>query len=227
MIRASIITALFTLTLATSAAAHRADEYLQATRIELTSSTAGFEMRLVPGIAVATTVLNAIDTNHDGELSEIEARNYALQVLDDLSLTLDGHPTPLRLLSHRLDSVDDLRQGLGEIHLTLDADLPDGGASRRMVFENHHEPTISAYIANTLVPDGRDIRITRQSRDFRQVVCTIDYEQTPSGGLIRSFDGPPRWGLLIGSAAVFSGGWIAARRRRAALAGPQRRSAFP
>lgn len=195
-----LVAALFTLTLATSAQAHRADEYLQATTIALTSSHARVDIRLVPGVAVAATVLDVIDTNHDGNLSDPESHNYALQVLSDLSLTLDDHPTPLRLASYRLDNVSELRQGLGEIHLTLDADLAGGGATRRMVFENHHQPAISAYLANTLVPDDADIRITRQTRDFRQAVYTLEYEQRAPGRKIGTPAPLLGWGLLLGTA---------------------------
>jgi hypothetical protein len=47
--------------LAASASAHRLDEYLQATIISVEKDRVQAEMRLVPGVAVSSFVLNGIE----------------------------------------------------------------------------------------------------------------------------------------------------------------------
>ena len=71
-------------------AAHRLDEYLQATVISLEKDRVEASLRLTPGVAVSATVLAAVDANSDGAINDGEQRAYAQRVLHDLSLTVDG-----------------------------------------------------------------------------------------------------------------------------------------
>ena len=50
------------ITLALPAQAHRLDEYLQATRIDISSNRVDLEMDLTPGVDVASVVLPLMDT---------------------------------------------------------------------------------------------------------------------------------------------------------------------
>jgi len=61
------------------------------------------------------------------------------RVLGDLSLTMDGERLRPRLVSSTFPGVAALKEGLGEIQLTLAADVPRTGSNRKLVFENHHE----------------------------------------------------------------------------------------
>jgi hypothetical protein len=157
--------------------AHRLDEYLQATTISLEKDRVQAQLRLTPGVAVFPIVLAKIDTNSDGVISEAEQQAYAKLVLRDVSLTIDGDRLPLRLIATKFARTEEMKEGRGEIQLDFDADLPRGGPNRELIFENHHQSRIAAYLVNSLVPRDPDIRLTRQSRDYQQSFYRLDYVQ--------------------------------------------------
>src|SRR6266545_3931956 len=96
-----------------------------------------------------------------GKLVETSRSGKRLpSTVSDASLTVDGNRLPLRLVSTSFPPVAELRNGLGENHLELDAILPAGGGDRRLVFENTHRARIAAYLVNALVPQDPSIRIT-------------------------------------------------------------------
>lgn len=157
--------------------AHRLDEYLQATMLRVEKGSVGAEIRLTPGVAVFPAVLANIDTDANGLLSDVEGNAYAERVLRDLSLTIDGDPVRLRLVSAKFAKTGEMKEGLGEIQLEFRADLPPGGPNRRLVFKNHHQSGMAAYLVNTLIPRDQDIRITAQNRNENQSVYQLDYAQ--------------------------------------------------
>jgi hypothetical protein len=181
MKRLLTVAAAILLLLPASAFAHRLDEYLQATILSVDASQVEGSMRLVPGVAVSSAVIAGIDTNGDGNLSADERQAYAQHVLRDLSLSIDGRPLTLHLVSASYPSLDQMRQGVGEIQLEFTAGTPRGGANRRLVFENHHQSKISVYLVNCLVPGDKDIRITAQNRNVNQSVYQLDFEQGAGG----------------------------------------------
>jgi hypothetical protein len=160
--------------------AHRLDEYLQATILSVEKHRVTAELRLTPGVAVFPAVLASIDADGDGAISGAEQVAYAERVVHDLSLTQDGQPLHLRLRSVKFANPEELKEGLGEIQLEIDADLPAGGGSRRLVFQNHHQSGIAAYLVNTLAPRDPDIRFTAQERSWDQSVYRLGYEQAGS-----------------------------------------------
>ena len=176
----TIATALL-LALTAPAHAHRLDEYLQATILSIQGTHVEGFMRLVPGVAVSSIVISSIDTNGDGTLSEPEQQVYALRVLGDLSLSIDGRPAALHLGSAHFPSLDEMREGMGEIRLDFTADLPRGGLNRKLVFENHHQSRISAYLVNSLVPSDKTFRITAQNRNQNQSLYQLDFAQADGG----------------------------------------------
>jgi hypothetical protein len=160
-----------------SAQAHRLDEYLQGTLISVEKNRVQAEITLTPGVAVFPILLAEIDTNGDGVISDSEQRKYATRVLRDLSLRIDGRPLTPQLLSTQFATVGQMKDGLGEIRIKIAADLPSGGANRRIVFENHHYNRIAAYQVNCLVPRDPDIRIAAQKRNYLQSVYELEYVQ--------------------------------------------------
>jgi hypothetical protein len=164
--------------LAAPASAHRLDEYLQATLISLEKGRVQLSMRLIPGVAITPTVLAGIDINADGVISEKEQRAYAERVLSDTTLSIDGVALTPRLVSVSFPSIEDMKEGLGEIHLEFTADLPSGGANRALIFQNHHESRISAYLVNCLVPGDPNVRVVSQKRNEQQSFYELDYVQT-------------------------------------------------
>ena len=160
------------------ASAHRLDEYLQATIISVEKDRVQAQIHLTPGVAVFPIVFANIDTDGDGVISEAEQQVYAGRVLRDLSLTIDGDRLPLRLLSLRFAKTEDMKEGRGEIQLDFTAHVPRSGVNRRLIFENHHQSRIGAYLVNCLVPRDPDIHVTGQDRDYQQSFYRLDYVQT-------------------------------------------------
>src|SRR5437762_761051 len=156
------------LSLAAPSFAHRLDEYLQATIFSVEKDRVQASVRLIPGVAVFSTVLASIDTNADGVISEAERHAYAERVLRDLSLSLDGNRLKPRLVSVNFPRTEEMKEGLGEIQIEFAADLPSGDRNRKLIFENHHQSRISAYLVNCLVPRDPNIRVVAQNRNENQ-----------------------------------------------------------
>jgi hypothetical protein len=161
----------------TTASAHRLDEYLQATIISVEKDRIQTQIRLAPGVAVFPTVIANIDSDADGVISEAEQLAYAERVLGDLSLTIDGDRLQLRLVSSKFATIEEMKEGRGEIQLEFNADVPRGGPDRRLIFENKHQSRIAAYLVNCLVPRDPDIRVTAQDRNYQQSFYQLDYVQ--------------------------------------------------
>ncbi|HEY8747911.1 MAG TPA: hypothetical protein VIM11_08055 [Tepidisphaeraceae bacterium] len=181
--------------LATPVCAHRVDEYLQATTIDVATNRVVVQMRLTPGIEVFRVVVASIDTDGDGVLSEVEQRAYVERVLHDLSFSVDAKPVRLRLVSAAFPKVEQMKEGLGDIRLEFDAEVPKGGPNRTLVFENHHQRGIAAYLVNCLLPSDPAIHVTAQNRNFDQSFYRLDYTQAG-----------------IGSSRVPSGSWSTVQR---------------
>ncbi len=157
--------------------AHRLDEYLEATILSVEKDHVQASMRLIPGVAVSSSIIASIDSDGDGILSAAEQSAYAERVLGDLSLTVDGKCLKPKLVSASFPRVEEMREGLGEIHIEFRADLPPGGANRRLILENHHQVRKAAYLVNCLVPSDHDIRIVSQTRNEHQSFYQLDYVQ--------------------------------------------------
>jgi hypothetical protein len=166
----------------TTAAAHRLDEYLQATRIALAPDDVRVEIDLTPGINVAPQVAPLIDSDGDGALSPSERRAYAELVVRLTDLQVDGRPAPLVVVGSEYPSLGEMRAGVGTIRLTARATLPAASpGGHRLTYANVHHPEMSAYLVNALVPSP-GIQITHQQRDPWQHQLTLDYVVDSSYG---------------------------------------------
>jgi HupE / UreJ protein len=192
------------LSVGTSAFAHRLDEYLQATIISVERNHIQVSMRLIPGVAVASTVLANIDANSDGVISADEQRAYAERVLSDLSITVDGTSARPALISQKFPPIAEIEEGIGEIRIEFTVDLASGGPERKIVIENRHENGISVYLVNCLVPADPDIRVLAQNRNVTQSFYQLDYAQGASRADSASLTGrPDGWTSRVGFASVF------------------------
>jgi hypothetical protein len=169
------------LALASPSFAHRLDEYLQATLLSIEKGRVDVYMRLVPGVAVAPQVLASIDANGDEVISPAEARAYAEAVLREVSLHTGGGPSVLQFSSIEFPPLAEIRDGTGQIQLRFQASLPAASSTDRIVFENHHLPAISVYLANCLAPPKKDIRILGQNRNRNQSWYQVDYAPANAG----------------------------------------------
>jgi len=166
--------AMLMLALAT-AQAHRLDEYLQGTLISIEKNRVEAQMTLTPGVSVFPALIAEIDVNGDGVISEIERRAYAMWVLSDISLSIDGHRLTPRIVSMEFPAIAEMKEGRGQIQITFDAELPFGGPDRKFKFENHHQSRIAAYQVNSLVPRDPGIQILAQNRNYTQSIYEMEF----------------------------------------------------
>ncbi len=178
-----------------SALGHRLDEYLQATMIKVGKERVEAQVHLTPGVAVFGHVLAAIDIDGDGVISPAEQRAYAERVRGDLSLTFDGRPVRLQLIAAKFPEIDEIKEGLGDIQLDFAAEVPGGAAERSLVFENHHQSPIAAYLVNCLAPGEAGLRVVSQSRSYDQSHYQVNYVQDR---LRAGWSGGRGWAGLVG-----------------------------
>jgi hypothetical protein len=165
---------------AVPAVAHRLDEYLQAARFSVHRDHIDVEIDLTAGVSVAPEVSASIDTDHDGRISKDEGWAYAAQVFRSIDLYVDKKPLTLVLTSDSFPDLNEMAAGTGIIRLrgtAKHAPLPAG--SHDLFFRNMHQPKISVYLANALVPKDGHIEITGQERNTVQREITIDFRVLP------------------------------------------------
>lgn len=175
------------LVLAAPISAHRHDEYLQAIIVSLVEDHIQASMRLIPGVAVSSDVIAAVDLNHDGVFSEVEQQAYAQKVLHDLSVCIDGQKLTPVLRSVTFPAAAEMKEGLGEIHIQFAADLPTGLSRRVLTIANHHQPRMSVYLMNCLLPQDSQIQVIAQNRSANQSYYRVDYVQSGNQDSLRSF----------------------------------------
>ena len=207
--RRVVLGALLALTLAGGGAAHRLDEYLQATLIGVTRDGVEVEIQLTPGVAVLPVVMAAIDRDRDGWISAEEERAYAGRVAREVELRVDGEPAALSLIESKFPSLEEMREGLGTIRLKLLAQR----VGRELRFENRHLPQVSAYLVNCLAASGDGLAVGWQERDQEQRSIRFEYSFAEGRG-----PGAAWWArgpfwlaaigmLLVGRLAVCSYPW--------------------
>lgn len=166
---------------ASSATAHRLDEYLQATRLSIDIARVDVEIDLTPGVSLASNVFGWIDTNHDGEISQAEGEAYARAMLRSAVLKADGSPMRLDLEESSFPTLSEMNLGIGTIRLRATAAIPAAGPGRHQIsFLNMHRPESSVYLVNVLVPQNNRLQFGEQRRDVAQHGLTLDY--TVAGG---------------------------------------------
>ena len=177
---ASVASVLAAATMPATPAAHRLDEYLQASRVSVARDRIALEVDLTPGANIASDVIASLDRDDDTAISPIEAQSYGQSVLADLAVELDGRPVSLTLTRVEISTVAELREGMGAIRVEATATIDGSVAGRRNLhLQNDHQPGKSVYLANALVPDTADVRIVSQSRDSRQRDLRIEYTVEP------------------------------------------------
>ena len=90
---------LLAMSLVGGAAAHRLDEYLQATLIGVTRDGIDVEIQLTPGVAMLPVLMAVIDRDRDGRISSGEERAYVDRVAREVELRVDGAPAAVANLT--------------------------------------------------------------------------------------------------------------------------------
>ena len=157
--------------------AHRLDEYLQATRIDVSLDRVDVDIDLTAGVGVAPGVWALIDTDNNGRISDAEGRSYADVVLKSLVLQVDGQAHPVALVSARFPTFQEITSGSGPIRIEARAPLPLLSAGRHTLrYRNTHRRATSVFLVNTLVPSTSAITIASQRRDPRQTELVLTYD---------------------------------------------------
>ncbi len=173
--KARLIVVAMLLCLPVVASAHRLDEYLQATMLTVKKGRVEASMRMIPGVAVSSAVIAEIDRDGNGVFSETERKAYAERVIRGLTMRLDGEALKLRLVSEEFPPVAEIMEGVGEIHLSFDAEMPRGGGDHRLTLENRNADARSVYLVNCLMPSDPDIRVAGQQRNATQSTYELDF----------------------------------------------------
>jgi len=194
--------AILSASLATPAAAHRVDEYLQATRLSIDTERVDLEIDLTAGSALASQVFGWIDTNRNGEISDAEGQAYAQQVLNSVVLKVDGWPVRIDLIESTFPQFQDMSLGVGTIRLRATAKVPAANAGHHQIsFLNTHRTESSVYLVNALVPANPRIQLADQRRDRAQLGLILDYQvvgdATPAHSFILLA------GLVMAAACLF------------------------
>ncbi|MBI3867837.1 MAG: hypothetical protein HY299_04825 [Verrucomicrobia bacterium] len=155
--------------------AHRLDEYLQATLLDLGLDHVGIEMDLTPGVDVAARVLEWIDVNRDGAVSTAETEAYSDLVLRGVRFEVDGRRRDVKARDTRMPQVEELKSGVGTIRIQAEVNFdPIRAGEHRFFFHTRHLTNLSVYLVNALTPESPRIKIVRQTRDAGQTEIQID-----------------------------------------------------
>jgi hypothetical protein len=157
--------------------AHTLDEYVQATLVSVERNQILASVRLKPGVEVFPELFRVIDADSDGQFSKEEEAKYLRRVIADLAFTVDGTRLEPRMLWGRFPPTADMKEGRGEILIELAAPVSLRSGAHKLVIENRHQPRISAYLANSLVPRDPTIRIVAQNRSDNQSIYELQYLQ--------------------------------------------------
>ena len=170
---------------------HQLDEYLQAARIAAAADRVSVEMSLTPGVAVAQRVFALIDSDGDGRASSAEIDSYALRIMKDVALSVDGQPVQMTIARAECPRWERIREGTGTIRIEAVAKTRAMSAGRHQLrLLNAHEPAFSVYLVNALVPSDPAITITAQRRDALQHSIELDID-------VAGWYATTLWGLLI------------------------------
>lgn len=192
---------LLALILVGGAAAHRLDEYLQATLIGVRRDAIDVEIQLTPGVRILPALMAVIDRDNDGRISPEEERVYTARVVREVELRVDGVAAPLWLIESKFPSIEAMREGLGTIRIKLRA----GRSGHELRFENRHLPQLSVYLVNCLAAPSDGLVVRQQLRDEAQ--RSIEFGYSFGAGEVPGPRAPwirltPFWPIAIGMLLV-------------------------
>ena len=171
---------LFVVVIARESYAHRLDEYLQATRIAVTTNRIELTFELTPGAAVAKPVIELLDPDRDGRVAGDEGTAYAQRFLKDLHIGLDGKAVALSVTAATFPALHEIRSGTGVIRIRGTSMVgPLDAGSHSLTLTNRHLPAISVYLVNALQSRDPAVEIGRQTRDNLQTSYRLEFRVRP------------------------------------------------
>ncbi len=166
--------ALLIVSLCGVALAHPRNELVQAAYLQLQPEGVALELDLTAGDLVAGALLVAMDANRDGQLSQAEVEAYAVRVVRQLRLTVDGQNVPLEVAGITAPSTKALLAGGGVLQLKVQGYVAERPGAHALEFVNAHAPVKSAYLANAFVSSER-FQMNRQTRSDDQSQYRLEY----------------------------------------------------
>ncbi|MFC4453593.1 hypothetical protein [Deinococcus sonorensis] len=158
------------------AQAHPVDEVVQGAYLTLAPGAVQLELDLTPGPLVAGPFITALDPNADGRVTVNEARAYAVSVLRQSTLTIDGKAAGWTVDRVDVPSLESLKVGSDTLKIYATARRPDRAGAATLSYQNRYQPANSQWMANVfLLPGaGWTYRVSGQqhSNDGRQLTVT-------------------------------------------------------
>jgi hypothetical protein len=165
--------------------AHRLDELLQATRVDIRSDRIVLELDVTPGALVAAEMLDQIDIDRDGVLNDIERHQYGQQVLSSSLVSIDGGTTTLTLLTHEFPTRDAMAAGTGAIRVRAVATITADTGRHRLVVRTAPLHASSVYLVNALMPSDPRVQLREPHRDPAQRELALEFDVAPEPAALR------------------------------------------
>jgi nickel/cobalt transporter (NicO) family protein len=160
------------------AVAHPADMLVQAAYITLSPKQVKIELDLTAGESVAKDFLVQLDSNQDQQISTVEIQTLASVVLENIALTVNNTPVPLRLESSQSSEIEQIKLGGGQVQLVF-VGVISASSQNQFIFKNNFAPVNSGYLANVFVQSSA-VKIISQQRDQTQQTFEVAYEVAES-----------------------------------------------
>ncbi|GAA4488002.1 hypothetical protein [Gluconacetobacter asukensis] len=157
------------------AQAHRLDEYLQATTINLARDRITLHLRLTPGVDVADRVIRDIDRDGNGRLSPQERQAYAMRMAQGLSVSLNNRPVTLQPGASSFPDTDAMRAGTGMIVLQFGISTRLANGPYRLTYLNNAPGPETVRLTNCLLPQDTSIHVLAQKRSEDQSFYQLDF----------------------------------------------------
>ena len=160
---------------AAPARAHRLDEYLQATVVDVSRQHITLTLRLTPGVEVAPGVIRQIGGNGDSAPSAAAWQGYGATITRGLSLALNGRALPLRVVATAFPAPAAMRAGNGVMTLRLEAAVALAPGVYHLAYANHNAGPDTVYLVNALLPRDPALHAIRQQRTPDQSSYQLDF----------------------------------------------------
>jgi hypothetical protein len=170
----------------TPAAAHRLDEYLQATRLDIGADRIVLEIDLTPGASSASQIVEQIDANRDGRLTGDERNRYAQAVVSSIVVTIDGRTMPVALTAAEFPASAAMAVGTGTIRLRAAADMSAGSGRHRLLYRSGPLNASRVYLVNALIPSDKRVQLGPPHRDPPQRELVLDFSVAPDAAVLRT-----------------------------------------
>ncbi|MDX2005211.1 MAG: hypothetical protein SFU83_08040 [Meiothermus sp.] len=191
------------------AVAHPIDELVQASYLSLSPDALELELNLTPGAQVAAPMMQLVDTDRDGLLTQAEVERYAANVLSELRLSVDGRAVNLELARVTKPQTSAFVAGGGTVQIIARAALPGGAGRHVLEFENLHAPVKSGYLSNGFAQSD-SIQLFSQTRNDDQSAYRLEYGRASGGGGYATY---LALALALAIGMTASGVWWTRRRR--------------